>query len=62
MTDGTALPTSSSPLDEVVQLRDELEAAAFAWLARKAVLREKLALQSTTGAQGARVLGCVYPG
>ena len=26
MSDGTAMPTSSSPLDEVVQLRDELEA------------------------------------
>jgi anhydro-N-acetylmuramic acid kinase len=39
----------------------QVEATAFAWLARKAVLREKLELQSTTGARGARVLGCVYP-
>jgi anhydro-N-acetylmuramic acid kinase len=39
----------------------QVEATAFAWLARKTVLREKLALQSTTGAKGARVLGCVYP-
>jgi len=39
----------------------QVEAAAFAWLARKTLLREKLALQSTTGAKGARVLGCVYP-
>jgi anhydro-N-acetylmuramic acid kinase len=39
----------------------QVEATAFAWLARKTVLREKLALQSTTGAQGARVLGAVYP-
>ena len=39
----------------------QVEAAAFAWLARKTVLREKLALQSTTGAKGARVLGCIYP-
>jgi anhydro-N-acetylmuramic acid kinase len=39
----------------------QVEGAAFAWLARKAVLREKLALQSTTGAMGARVLGAVYP-
>ena len=39
----------------------QVEAAAFAWLARKAVRREKLELQSTTGARGARVLGCVYP-
>ena len=39
----------------------QVEAAAFAWLARKAVLREPLALQSTTGARGARVLGAVWP-
>ena len=39
----------------------QVEAAAFAWLARKAVLREKLELQSTTGARGARVLGAIYP-
>ncbi|MCM2253222.1 MAG: anhydro-N-acetylmuramic acid kinase [Ramlibacter sp.] len=40
----------------------QVEATAFAWLARRAVRREKLALQSITGAKGARVLGCVYPG
>lgn len=39
----------------------QVEAAAFAWLAQRTVRREKLDLQSTTGAQGARVLGCVYP-
>lgn len=39
----------------------QVEATAFAWLARKTVLRERLALQSTTGAKGARVLGCIYP-
>jgi len=39
----------------------QVEATAFAWLARKTVLGEKLELQSTTGARGARVLGCVYP-
>jgi anhydro-N-acetylmuramic acid kinase len=39
----------------------QVEALAFAWLARKAVQREKLDLQSTTGASGARVLGGVYP-
>ena len=38
-----------------------VEALAFAWLAKQAVERNKLALQSITGAQGARVLGCVYP-
>jgi anhydro-N-acetylmuramic acid kinase len=39
----------------------QVEATAFAWLARRAVRREKLELQSITGARGARVLGCVYP-
>ena len=39
----------------------QVEAAAFAWLARKAVRRENLDLKSTTGAEGARVLGGIYP-
>jgi len=39
----------------------QVEATAFAWLARKAVRRDRLALKTTPGAQGARVLGCVYP-
>ena len=39
----------------------QVEAAAFAWLAMKCVRGEKLALQSTTGARGARVLGGIYP-
>jgi anhydro-N-acetylmuramic acid kinase len=39
----------------------QVEATAFAWLARKAILRETLPLTSTTGARGARVLGAVYP-
>ena len=39
----------------------QVEATAFAWLGRKTVRAEKLPLESTTGARGARVLGCVYP-
>jgi anhydro-N-acetylmuramic acid kinase len=39
----------------------QVEAAAFAWLAMKAVRGEKLDLQNTTGARGARVLGGIYP-
>ena len=39
----------------------QVEAAAFAWLARKCLRGEKLDLQSTTGARGARVLGGIYP-
>lgn len=39
----------------------EVEATAFAWLARKAVKKETGSLKSVTGAQGARVLGAIYP-
>lgn len=39
----------------------QVEAAAFAWLARKAVLRESASLASVTGARGARILGAIYP-
>ena len=38
-----------------------VEALAFAWLAKQTMERKKLALQSITGAQGARVLGGFYP-
>jgi anhydro-N-acetylmuramic acid kinase len=39
----------------------QVEATAFAWLARKAMERETGSLQSVTGARGARVLGAIYP-
>lgn len=39
----------------------QVEAAAFAWLARKTILRETASLKTVTGAQGARVLGAIYP-
>ena len=39
----------------------QVEAAAFAWLARSTVRREAGNLASVTGARGARVLGAVYP-
>jgi anhydro-N-acetylmuramic acid kinase len=39
----------------------QVEASAFAWLARKAILRETASLQTVTGAQGARILGAIYP-
>ncbi len=39
----------------------QVEATAFAWLARKMVRREALNLQSITGTRGARVLGALYP-
>lgn len=39
----------------------QVEAAAFAWLACKCIRRETASLPSVTGAQGARVLGAIYP-
>jgi anhydro-N-acetylmuramic acid kinase len=39
----------------------QVEAAAFAWLARKAILRETASFKSVTGAQGSRILGAIYP-
>ncbi len=39
----------------------QVEAAAFAWLAFKCLRREPGSLPSVTGAQGARVLGAIYP-
>ena len=39
----------------------QVEAAAFAWLARKAIQRETASFESVTGAQGSRILGAIYP-
>ena len=39
----------------------QVEAAAFAWLARQTLHGMAGNLQSVTGARGARVLGAVYP-
>jgi anhydro-N-acetylmuramic acid kinase len=39
----------------------QVEATAFAWLARKAISRQPLDFRSITGARGARILGCIYP-
>ena len=39
----------------------QVEAAAFAWLARQAVSRQPGNLVSVTGAVGPRVLGAIYP-
>jgi anhydro-N-acetylmuramic acid kinase len=38
----------------------EVEALAFAWLAREALARRPASLPSVTGARGARILGAVY--
>jgi anhydro-N-acetylmuramic acid kinase len=39
----------------------DVEATAFAWLAKQTVLRQPLPLSSVTGSRGPRVLGCIYP-
>jgi anhydro-N-acetylmuramic acid kinase len=39
----------------------QVEATAFAWLARQTLRRETASLKSVTGARGARILGAVYP-
>lgn len=39
----------------------QVEAAAFAWLARRTLLREPGNLPGVTGAKGLRILGAIYP-
>lgn len=39
----------------------QVEATAFAWLARKTLLRETSSLPTVTGARGARISGAIYP-
>jgi anhydro-N-acetylmuramic acid kinase len=39
----------------------QVEATAFAWLARKAISRETANIPAVTGAAGARILGAIYP-
>jgi anhydro-N-acetylmuramic acid kinase len=39
----------------------DVEALAFAWLAREALAKRPGNLPEVTGARGARVLGAVYP-
>lgn len=40
---------------------DDVEALAFAWLARQCLLRQPGNLPAVTGACGARILGAIYP-
>ena len=40
---------------------EHVEALAFAWLARQALLHRAGNLPSVTGARGPRVLGAIYP-
>jgi anhydro-N-acetylmuramic acid kinase len=41
---------------------DQVEAAAFAWLARQTILARAGNLPAVTGARGPRILGCLIPG
>lgn len=57
-----ALPTWKVGSSEAFGLPPlQVEAAAFAWLARKAIRRETASFKSVTGAQGSRILGAIYP-
>jgi anhydro-N-acetylmuramic acid kinase len=38
-----------------------VEAAAFAWLAQRALKREPGSIPAVTGAEAERVLGAIYP-
>ena len=49
------------PTDERGLPAMQVEACAFAWLARALCTREPASLASVTGARGARVLGALYP-
>lgn len=49
------------PSDERGLPAMQVEACAFAWLARAFLAREPASLISVTGARGARVLGALYP-
>ncbi len=53
------LPVASSAADGVPP--DQVEAMAFAWLARACVQREAGNVAAVTGAAGPRVLGALYP-
>ena len=52
---------SVQPSDAYGLPAQQVEAAAFAWLARQTLLGAPGNLKSVTGAQGARVLGAIYP-
>jgi anhydro-N-acetylmuramic acid kinase len=55
----SGLAVESSQLHGLPPL--QVEAAAFAWLARKCIKRETGNVPKVTGALGARILGAVYP-
>ena len=56
----TPLPVQTSDAHGIDA--EQVEAAAFAWLAKQALTGAPASLPSVTGARGARVLGAIYPG
>ncbi len=57
-----ALPDCKLVASDVLGLPPlQVEATAFAWLARQTVMGQTSSIKSVTGAQGARILGGVYP-
>lgn len=57
-----ALPNCKVASSEVFGLPPlQVEATAFAWLAKQAVLRQPASVPNVTGAKGARILGAIYP-
>ncbi|MFZ3220872.1 MAG: anhydro-N-acetylmuramic acid kinase [Rhodoferax sp.] len=54
-----ACPVVSSAMAGLPPL--QVEATAFAWLARQALAHQTASVPSVTGARGARVLGAIYP-
>lgn len=50
-----------SPTDQMGLPAQQVESAAFAWLAQARVLRQTANLTSATGAHGPRILGAIYP-
>lgn len=57
-----ALPDCTVESSEIWGLPPlQVEATAFAWLARQTVNRQTSSLPSVTGARGARILGAIYP-
>jgi len=58
----TALPDKTVELTDRLNVdADWLEAFAFAWLARQAILGLPGSFPAVTGARGARLLGAIYP-
>jgi anhydro-N-acetylmuramic acid kinase len=54
-------PAAVRPTAELGVNVGEVEALAFAWLARAALAGRTGSLPEVTGAAGARVLGAIYP-